>query len=104
MNREMKRVEEFLDNGWLQLDHVAVQAQGRAGSEPSSAKACNRQMIRLINQHLLPARVSSPNTWAYLARSSPTVMASNTATSLATFTCIRSPFLIGIETANPHCH
>src|SRR6266478_1450077 len=37
MNREMKRVEEFLDNGWPQLDHVAVQAP----AESSLWKVCD---------------------------------------------------------------
>src|SRR5262249_19252520 len=73
-------------------------ARRRARSERSpSERACTRQAIRLTSHVFWPTRGSAPNAWEYRTRSSATVMASSAATSLATFTCIRCSFQLGLE-------
>jgi hypothetical protein len=58
-------------------------------SNAGSACACIRQMIRLTSQSLSRPFVVSPNTSAYRARSSPTVMRRSAASSLPTFRSMR---------------
>jgi hypothetical protein len=80
-------------------------ARRRARSDRSpSASACSRQAMRLTSHGLFWAGVNSPNTSAYLIRSSLTVIRFSAAASLAMFNCMVRSFLEVSETVNPCGH